>query len=131
MAEPRQDRRLGLLQATAINMTDMVGIGPFITLPMVIGIMNGPYFLYAWVAGAALSFIDAMIWSELGAAYPMAGGSYNFLKATYKKSGLGKLMSFLFVWQTMIQAPLVIASAVAGKAYQCWCRDHYNFFALS
>jgi amino acid transporter len=114
MAEPRQDRRLGLLQATAINMTDMVGIGPFITLPMVIGIMNGPYFLYAWVAGAALSFIDAMIWSELGAAYPMAGGSYNFLKETYRKSGLGKLMSFLFVWQTMIQAPLVIASAAIG-----------------
>ncbi|PZR39047.1 MAG: amino acid permease [Azospira oryzae] len=116
MPEPVQERRLGLLQATAINMTDMVGIGPFITLPMVIGIMNGPYFLYAWLAGAALSFIDAMIWSELGAAFPMAGGSYNFLKEAYPKNGLNKLMSFLFVWQTMIQAPLVIASAAIGFA---------------
>ncbi len=116
MSEPSQERKLGLLQATAINMTDMVGIGPFITLPMVIGILNGPYFLYAWIAGAVLSMIDAMIWSELGAAFPLAGGSYNFLKETYKESKMGKLMSFLFVWQTMIQAPLVIASAAIGFA---------------
>jgi len=115
-AEPSQDRKLGLLQATAINMTDMVGIGPFITLPMVISIFNGPYFLYAWIAGAVLSIIDATIWSELGAAFPLAGGSYNFLKETYRDTKLGKLMSFLFVWQTMIQAPLVIASAAIGFA---------------
>lgn len=110
------ERRLGLSQATAINMIDMVGIGPFITLPMVIGLMNGPYFLYAWLAGAALSFVDAMIWSELGAAFPKAGGSYNFLKEAYGKNGAGRFMSFLFVWQTMIQAPLVIASASIGFA---------------
>jgi len=110
------ERRLGLTQATAINMIDMVGIGPFITMPMVIGMMNGPYFLYAWIAGAALSFVDAMIWSELGAAFPRAGGSYNFLKEAYGKNGAGKMMSFLFVWQTMIQAPLVIASAAIGFA---------------
>jgi fructoselysine transporter len=114
MAETLPERRLGLLQATAINMTDMVGIGPFITLPMVIGIMNGPYFLYAWLAGGALSLVDAMVWSELGAAFPMAGGSYNFLKVTYGENKWGRLMSFLFVWQTMIQAPLVIASAAIG-----------------
>jgi len=110
------ERRLGLAQATAINMIDMVGIGPFITLPMVIGMMNGPYFLYAWLAGALLSFVDAMVWSELGAAFPKAGGSYNFLKEAYGDKGAGKMMSFLFVWQTMIQAPLVIASAAIGFA---------------
>ncbi len=110
------ERRLGLAQATAINMIDMVGIGPFITLPMVIGMMNGPYFLYAWFAGAVLSFVDAMVWSELGAAFPKAGGSYNFLKEAYGTNRAGKLMSFLFVWQTMIQAPLVIASAAIGFA---------------
>lgn len=107
-------RRLGLAQATAINMIDMVGIGPFITLPMIITMMNGPYFLYAWIAGALLSFIDAMVWSELGAAFPKAGGSYNFLKEAYGADKAGGLMSFLFVWQTMIQAPLVIASAAIG-----------------
>ncbi len=108
------ERRLNLGQAAAINMTDMVGIGPFITMPMVIGMMNGPWFLYAWLAGAFLSMVDAMIWSELGAAFPKAGGSYNFLKEAYGKNGAGKMMSFLFVWQTMIQAPLVIASAAIG-----------------
>ena len=110
------ERRLGLGQATAINMIDMVGIGPFITLPMVITSMKGPYFLYAWIAGAILSFVDATVWSELGAAFPKAGGSYNFLKEAYGKNGMGKYMSFLFVWQTMIQAPLVIASAAIGFA---------------
>ncbi len=110
------ERRLGLAQATAINMIDMVGIGPFITLPMIITMMNGPYFLYAWLAGALLSFIDATVWSELGAAFPKAGGSYNFLKESYGANKAGGLMSFLFVWQTMIQAPLVIASAAIGFA---------------
>lgn len=91
----------------------MVGIGPFVTLPIVMGLMGG-MFLYAWIAGAVLSLIDAMIWSELGAAYPMAGGSYNFLKEAYGKNGMGRMMSFLYVWQTIIQAPLVAASAAIG-----------------
>lgn len=116
MPQPTQERRIGLFQATAINMIDMVGIGPFVTMHMVIFKMNGPYFLYAWIAGAVLSIIDAMVWSELGAAFPLAGGSYNFLKETYTKNKAGRLMSFLFVWQTMIQAPLVIASAAIGFA---------------
>src|SRR6516162_6054925 len=107
-------RKIGLLQATAINMTDMVGIGPFIVLYMVIQIMGGQQFLLAWIVGACLSFMDALIWSELGAAYPMAGGSYNFLKVAYGEKSWGRLFSFLYVWQTMIQAPLVMASAAIG-----------------
>ena len=79
------------------------------------GLMGG-MFLYAWIAGAILSLVDAMIWSELGAAYPLAGGSYNFLKEAYGKNGMGKMMSFLYVWQTIIQAPLVAASAAIGFA---------------
>ncbi|MBN9350653.1 MAG: amino acid permease [Chitinophagaceae bacterium] len=107
-------RKLSLHQATAINMIDMVGIGPFITLPMVIAMMNGPSFLYAWLTGALLAFMDAMVWSELGSAFPLSGGSYQFLLHTYGREKGGRLMSFLFVWQTMIQAPLVIASAAIG-----------------
>ncbi len=97
-------------------MIDMVGIGPFVTLPLVIGLMNGPHFLYAWIAGAVLSIVDAMVWSEYGAALPLAGGTYNFLKEAYGPGKLGKMLSFLFVWQTCIQAPLVIASAAIGFA---------------
>lgn len=115
MGDATLQKKISLLQATAINMTDMVGIGPFVVLSTVAGIMNGPSFLYAWLAGALLSFTDATIWSELGAAYPMAGGSYNFLKAGFGAKW-GRLMSFLFVWQTMIQAPLVLTSASLGFA---------------
>jgi amino acid transporter len=69
--------------------------------------------LWAWVFGAITALIDGMIWSELGASYPLAGGSYNFLKEAYGNKG-GRLMSFLFVWQTCLQAPLVVASGAIG-----------------
>jgi fructoselysine transporter len=106
-------RKIGLFQGTTLNMIDMVGIGPFVTLPIVIGYLGGMY-VYAWIAGALLSLVDAMIWSELGAAFPLAGGSFNFLSEAYGKHKAGKLMSFLYVWQTIIQAPLVAASAAIG-----------------
>ena len=123
--EPKLERKIGLLQATAINMTDMVGIGPFVVLSVVAETMKGPWFLYAWIAGAVLSVIDAMIWSQLGSTYPLAGGSYNFLKEGYG-SKWGKIMSFLFVWQTMIQAPLVMASAAIGFAQYFGYIIHLN-----
>lgn len=107
-------RKLGLMQAVALNMIDMVGIGPFIVMSSVIGYMNGPQALLAWVAGALLSLLDSCIWSELGASMPKAGGSYVFLNEIYGKESLGKLMSFLFIWQTIIQAPLVVASGAIG-----------------
>lgn len=97
-------------------MIDMVGIGPFVVLPLVIQIIGGPQFIWAWVLGAVISFIDAFIWAELGAAYPRAGGSYNFLKIAYGEQRWGKLLSFLYVWQTLIQAPLVVASGSIGFA---------------
>ncbi len=118
MPEHNMERRLGLGQATAINMIDMVSIGPFITLPMVIGMMNGAYFLYAWVAGAVLSFVDAMIWSELGAAFPKAGGSYNFLKEAYGKDGAGQVHE-LFV---------CMANHDPGTA--CYCFRGYRLCIL-
>ncbi len=123
--QPKLERKISLLQATAINMTDMVGIGPFVVLSVVAETMQGPWFLYAWIAGAVLSVIDAMIWSQLGSTYPLAGGSYNFLKEGYGPKW-GKLMSFLFVWQTMIQAPLVIASAAIGFAQYFGFIIHVN-----
>ena len=108
-------REIGLLQATSINMIDMVGIGPFVVLSIVIHLIGSPLFLWAWIFGAVTALVDGMIWAELGAAYPLAGGSYNFLKAAYGKKW-GPLMSFLFVWQTCLQAPLVVASGAIGFA---------------
>jgi amino acid transporter len=108
-------REIGLLQATTINMIDMVGIGPFVTMTIVMEAVGSNLFLWAWVFGAITALIDGMIWSELGAAYPLAGGSYNFLKEAYGPRA-GRLMSFLFVWQTCLQAPLVVASGAIGFA---------------
>ena len=97
-------------------MIDMVGIGPFVVLPLVIKTIGGPQFMWAWVLGAVISLIDAFVWAELGAAFPQAGGSYNFLKISYGERRWGRLLSFLYVWQTLIQAPLVIASGAIGFA---------------
>ena len=94
----------------------MVGIGPFVVMPIVVSYFHNGLFLWAWIFGAFTAFVDAMIWSELGAAYPLAGGSYNFLRIGYGKKW-GRLMSFLFVWQTCIQAPLVVASGAIGFAH--------------
>jgi fructoselysine transporter len=107
------NRRLSLVQATAINMIDMVGIGPFVVMPFVIAQFNHGLFLWAWIFGAVTAFIDGMVWSELGARLPLAGGTYNFHRQSFGEKG-GRLMSFLFVWQTSIQAPLVMASASIG-----------------
>jgi fructoselysine transporter len=107
--------KINLLQAAAINMIDMVGIGPFVVMPFVISRFDNGLFIWAWVFGAVTAFIDGMIWSELGAKYPLAGGTYNFHRIAFGEKG-GRLMSFLFVWQTSIQAPLVMASAAIGFA---------------
>lgn len=108
------ERGLGLKEAVALNMIEMVGIGPFVVIPLVIKAMGGPQALLAWVAGAVLALLDGFVWSELGAAMPLAGGSYVFLREAYGPGRLGRMMSFLFVWQTLIQAPLSLASGAIG-----------------
>lgn len=109
-------KRVTILQATAINMIDMVGIGPFIVSSTVVSIMGGANCLYAWLAGALLALVDSKVWSELGAALPEAGGSYAFLRETYGKEKWGKMISFLFVWQTLFQSSFVVASGAIGFA---------------
>lgn len=109
------NRKINLIQATSINMIDMVGIGPFVVMPFVVAQFNSGLFIWAWIFGSFTAFMDAMIWSELGARYPLAGGTYNFHRIAFGEKG-GRLMSFLYVWQTSIQAPLVVASASIGFA---------------
>jgi fructoselysine transporter len=108
------ERGLGLKEAVALNMIEIVGIGPFVVSALVIKAMGGPQAMIAWVAGALLATLDAFVWSELGAAMPRAGGTYVFLREAYGPGRWGRLMSFLFVWQTLIQAPLSVASAAIG-----------------
>ena len=117
MASSEQlERSLGLTEATALNMTFMVGIGPFVVIPIVLQAMGGPQSLLAWVLGALLAVFDGCVWAELGAAMPQAGGSYVFLREAYGPLRWGKLMSFLYIWQTLFQGPLSIASGALGFA---------------
>jgi amino acid transporter len=108
------ERGLGLKEAVALNMIEIVGIGPFVVSGAVIKAMGGPQALLAWLGGAVLATLDAFVWSELGAAMPKAGGTYVFLREAYGPGKWGRLMSFLFVWQTFVQAPLSVASAAIG-----------------
>src|SRR6201997_4448861 len=108
------ERGLGLKEAVALNMIEIVGIGPFVVSGVVIKAMGGPQALLAWLGGAVLATLDAFVWSELGAAMPKAGGSYVFLREAYGPGRWGRLMAFLFVWQTFVQAPLSVASASIG-----------------
>ncbi len=97
-------------------MTFMVGIGPFVVIPFVIQAMHGAASLLAWAAGALLALFDGCIWAELGAAMPQAGGSYVFLREAYGPGRWGRLLSFLYIWQTLFQGPLSIASGALGFA---------------
>ena len=57
-----------------------------------------------------------MVWSELGAAMPGSGGSFNYLREAFGRARFGRLMGFLFVWQFVLSGPLEIASGYIGFA---------------
>lgn len=112
--QPQLRRRLGILNATSINMSNMIGIGPFITVPIILGTMGGPQALLAWFAGAILAIADGLVISELGAAMPGSGGTYVFLRDSYNRQTWGKLMAWLFAWEFLFFGPLEIASGTVG-----------------
>jgi amino acid transporter len=107
---------MGLGSATALNMIDMIGVGPFITMPLVLSAMGGPQALLGWVAGALLAVCDGLVTAELGAALPLSGGSYRYLREIYGPQRWGRLISFLYIWQVSFSAPLSIATGCIGLA---------------
>src|SRR5881394_996291 len=109
-------RGVGLWGATTLNMIDMIGVGPFIPIPLMIAAMGGPQAMLGWILGAVLVVCDGLVWAELGAALPGSGGSYRYLSEIYGPRGPGRLMSFLFIWQLTFSAPLSIASGSIGLA---------------
>src|SRR3954464_8648545 len=103
---PGLARDVGLREATALNIIDMIGVGPFVTIPLIIHAMHGPQAMLGWVLGALLGMCDGLVWAELGASMPQAGGSYQYLKESYSPTRLGRLMSFLSVRQLIFSGPL-------------------------
>ena len=112
--EPGLIRGFGLLQATALNMGNMVGVGPFITIPLIIAAMGGPQCMLGWLLGAVLAMCDGLVWSELAAAMPGTGGSYLYLREAFRTTRLGGLLPFLFIWQFVFSGPLEIGSGYIG-----------------
>jgi amino acid transporter len=113
---PHLVRGIGLLGAVSANMLEMIGVGPFITIPILLAKMNGPQAILGWLLGALVALCDGMVWAELGAAMPGTGGPYHYLSEAYGPQRMGRLMSFLFIWQTMALAPLSIGSGAVGFA---------------
>lgn len=112
----RLDKGMGLWGATSANMINMVGVGPFITIPLALAAMGGPQAMLGWIAGALIAVCDGMVWAELGAAMPRSGGPYYYLLEAFGPRKLGRLVSFLFLWQAIAIGPISIASGAVGLA---------------
>lgn len=109
-------RSFGLLQAIAMNMSNMVGVGPFLTIPLILASMGGPQAILGWIAGAILALCDGMVWAELASAVPSSGGTFEYLKVAYAGTRFERLLPFLFIWQFLFTGPLEIASGNIGFA---------------
>ncbi len=109
-------RNLGLLNAISINMSTMVGTGPFITVPAILATLGGPQSLIAWGVGALLAIADGLVFAELGSSIPASGGSYIFLRECLGRSGWGHMMAWIFVWQFLFSGTLEIATSTIGMA---------------
>jgi amino acid transporter len=119
-----------LLSATAINMTQMVGIGPFITIPLMVATFSGPQAIVGWVAGAGLAVCDGLVWAELGAAMPGAGGTYLYLREAFQYR-TGKLMPFLFIWTIILTIPLIMATGIIGlEEYLGYFFPHLSYWPM-
>src|SRR5688572_22643609 len=114
--QPHLERRFGTVQATALNMTNMIGVGPFITIPALMSAIapGGPQAMIGWLAALLLAMVDGMVWSELAAAMPRSGGTYGYLRQAFGPQKWGRLMAFLFIWQFILSGPLEIASGFIG-----------------
>jgi len=111
------ERRLGAAGATAVNVLAMIGVGPFVTIPLLLRTMGGPQAMLGWFIGAIVALADGLVWAELGAAMPRSGGGYQYLLEAYGSHSAGRLFSFLYLWQTVAGMPLVMASGAVGFAH--------------
>lgn len=114
--DSRLIRGVGLRGAISINLISIIGIGPLITIPLVLGNLHGPLSLVGWLLGAVLALCDGLVWAELGSMFPASGGTYGYLREAFGRHGFGRLFAFLFVWQTVFVAPLNQATGYIGFA---------------
>src|SRR5271163_4715083 len=107
-------RRMGIFGASASNMLNMIGVGPFLSIPLALVAVHGSKVLLPWILGAVISLCDGLVWAELGAAMPFSGGPYFYLRQAFGAESYGKVASFLVLWSSVLTAPLLIASGAVG-----------------
>jgi amino acid transporter len=117
------DRGMGLAGAMSTNILNMIGVGPFLTIPLALAAMGGPQAMLGWILGAILCLCDGMVWAELGSALPRSGGPYHYLLQAFGPRSWGRLISFLFLWQSLLIGPISIASGAVGFG------EYANFLA--
>jgi amino acid transporter len=125
-------RGIGLTTAINLNVLNMIGVGPFITLPLMVAAL-GHLAILGWIFGAVLALCDGMVWAELGTRFPDSGGSYLYLNHLYGPAKWGRLLSFLYIWQLTFSAPLSTASGAVGLsqyAAYLWPRLNASWFTV-
>lgn len=128
---PTLVRGIGLTTAINLNVLNMIGVGPFITLPLMVAAL-GSRAILGWIFGAILALCDGMVWAELGTRFPDSGGSYLYLNRIYGIEKWGRLLSFLYIWQLTFSAPLSTASGAVGLADYAtylWPRLNVRWFS--
>ena len=110
------DRSMGLPAAISTNVLNMVGVGPFLTIPLALAAMGGPQAMLGWILGALLALCDGLVWAELGSRFPRSGGPYHFLLQAFGPRSYGRFFAFLFLWQSLLIGPISIASGAVGFA---------------
>jgi amino acid transporter len=109
-------RAIDLRGAVAVNVITMIGIGPLVTIPLVIAALGGPLALVGWIAGAVVALCDGLVWAELSSRFPGSGGTYVYLRGAFGEKTLGRALAFLFNWQFLLFAPCLLASGYIGFA---------------
>lgn len=110
------NRAIDLRAAVSINVITMIGIGPLVTIPLVVAALGGPLALAGWIGGAVVALCDGLVWAELSSRYPGSGGTYVYLRNVFGPQGLGRTLAFLFNWQFLLAAPCLLASGYIGFA---------------
>lgn len=110
------EAKIGLWGAMSANVLNMIGVGPFLTIPLALAAMGGPQAMLGWLLGAFVSLCDGAVWSELGSAMPLDGGPYHYLLQAFGPRRYGRLFSFLFLWQAIVLGPISIAGGAVGFA---------------
>ena len=108
-------RSVGAFTATCVVVANVIGAGIFTTPGFLARDLGSPFaVLSIWVLGAILALAGALSYSELGAAFPRAGGEYIYLREAY-----GPVWGFLSGWTSFFTgfAAPVAAACIGFSAY--------------